>query len=208
MNTHTIVLVHRILVSLFLLQYLVKLILLLAGKKTELANYTKATRIIEMLVSVGFLVTGIWLLIYLPTVTMLMIVKIICVFASIPIAVIGFKKGNKALASLAVVLILAAYGLAEMNKTKQGAVKVDTSSATDPIEKGKIVYQNAGCITCHGADGKLGLSGAKDLSITTLTIDEQKGIIKNGKSPMPGYKDLTDDQLTAVAAYVGTLRKQ
>ena len=204
---HNIVLAHRILVSLFLLQYIIKLVLLLAGKKVELASYTKATRIVEMLVSVGFLVTGVWLLVYLPVVSVLMIVKLLCVFAAIPIAVIGFKKGNKALAVLAVVLILAAYGLAEVNKKKQGDVKVDTSSTTDPLEKGKITYQNAGCIGCHGPDGKLGVGGAKDLSITTLTIDEQKAIIKNGKSPMPGYKDLTDDQLQSVVEYIGTFKK-
>ena len=203
---HNIVLIHRILVSLFLLQYVIKLALLLAGKKEQLASYTKSTRIIEILVSVGFLVTGIYLLIYLPVVTVLMIVKIICVFAAIPIAVVGFKKGNKALAALAVVLILAAYGLAEVNKKHQGDVKVDTSSVSDPLEKGKIVYQNAGCMGCHGADGKLGLSGAKDLSITTLTIDEQKAVIKNGKSPMPGYKDLTDEQLADLTAYIGGFR--
>jgi len=105
------------------------------------------------------------------------------------------------------VLILAAYGLAEVNKKQQGAVKVDTSATNDPIEKGKIVYQNASCIGCHGADGKLGMSGAKDLSITTLTIDEQKAIIKNGKSPMPGYKDLTDEQLNDLVQYIGGFRK-
>ena len=207
MNSHLIVLIHRAIVSLFLLHYIVKLVLLLSGKKEQLANYVKATRIVEMLVSVGFLVTGVWLLIYLPVVTTLMIVKIICVFASIPLAVVGFKKSNKGLATLAVVLILAAYGLAEANKSKQGQVKVDTTSTTDPIEIGRITYQNAGCITCHGADGKQGVAGAKDLSKTQLSIDEQKAIIKNGKSPMPGYKQLTDEQLSAVVGYIGTFRK-
>ena len=203
---HDVVLAHRILVSLFLLQYLVKLVLLITGKKEELAKYSKTTRIPEMLVSVAFLVTGGWLLMQMPEISKFMIIKLVCVFASIPLAVIGFKRGNKALAALAVVLILAAYGLAEVGKSKQGAVKVDTSTATDPIETGKMVYQNANCIGCHGPDGKSGVGGAKDLSVTTLTIDEQKAIIKNGKSPMPGYKDLTDDQLNGLIQYIGTLR--
>lgn len=207
MYNHTIVLIHRVLVSLFLLQYIIKLVLLLANKKTELASYTKATRIVEMLVSVGFLVTGGWLLIYLPNVTALMIVKLVCVFTAIPVAIIGFKRGNKALAALSVILILAAYGLAEVNKKKQGEVKVDTSSSTDPLEIGKITYQNAGCMSCHGADGKLGASGAKDLSVTMLPIDDQKAIIRNGKSPMPGYKDLTDEQLNDLVEYIGTFKK-
>jgi mono/diheme cytochrome c family protein len=204
---HNIVLSHRILVSLFLLQYVVKLILLLVGKTEELAKYSKTTRIPEMLVSVGFLVTGIYLLVYAPSVSTLMIVKLICVFASIPIAVIGFKRGNKALAALAVVLILAAYGLAEVNKKQQGAVKVDTSSTTDPKEAGKIVYQNSGCIGCHGPEGNLRLNGAKDLSVTTLSIDEQKAVIKNGKDPMPAFSQLTDDQIKDVVFYISTFRK-
>ena len=204
---HNIILSHRILVSLFLLQYVVKLILLLVGKSEELAKYSKITRIPEMLVSVGFLVTGIYLLVYAPSVSTLMIVKLVCVFAAIPIAVVGFKRGNKALAALSVVLILAAYGLAEVNKKNQGAVKVDTSSTTDPLEAGKIVYQNSGCIGCHGADGALKLNGAKDLSITALSIDEQKAVIKKGKDPMPAFSNLTDDQIKDVVFYISSFRK-
>jgi mono/diheme cytochrome c family protein len=202
-----IVLIHRILVTLFLLQYVVKLILLLVGKTEELAKYTKMTRVIEIIVSVGFLVTGIWLLYNTTPISTLLIIKLVCVLAAIPTAIIGFKRGNKALAALAVVLILAAYGLAEANKKHQGDVKVDTSSTSDPLEKGKIVYQNATCINCHGADGKLGVNGAKDLSVTTLSIDEQKAIIKSGKGMMPPFDKLTDDQLKDVTFYIGTLRK-
>jgi len=205
---HSIVLAHRILVSLFLLQYLVKLILLVANKKEELAKYTKMTRVVEMIVSLGFLVTGIWLLIQIPNISMFMIIKLVCVFASIPLAVIGFKRGNKALAFLAVVLILAAYGLAEMNVKAMSGGKVDTTGAKSPAEAGKFIYQEKSCITCHGADGKLMASGAKDLSITTLTIDQQKAIIKGGKTPMPAYGDLTDEQLQQLVDYIGTFRKQ
>ena len=206
---HNIVLAHRILVSLFLLQYVIKLALLLSGKSDTLAKYTKSTRIVEMLVSVGFLVTGGYLLVDLPNISMLMVIKLVCVLAAIPIAIVGFKKGNKMLALLAVVLIFAAYGLAEVNKSKQGKIKVDTTSTTSPLEIGKIVYQSPnGCISCHGADGKLGVGGAKDISETKLSIDEQKAIIKNGKSPMPAYKDLTDEQLNGLIEYVGSLRKQ
>jgi mono/diheme cytochrome c family protein len=204
---HGIILTHRILVSLFLLQYLVKLILLLTNKKEELAKYTKVTRIPEMLVSVGFLVTGGWLLIQMADISKFMVIKLVCVLAAIPIAIVGFRKGNKALATLAVVLVLAAYGLAEMNVKAMAGGKVDTSTAKDPMEMGKMVYQDKNCVNCHGADGKLGVNGAKDLSVTTLSMDEEKAIIKNGKSPMPAYSDLSDEQLKAVAEYIGTFKK-
>ena len=204
---HNIVLAHRILVSLFLLQYVIKLVLLLTNKKEQLANYTKVTRIPEMLVSVGFLVTGGWLIYQMPEIGKFMIIKLVAVFAAIPLAIVGFKKGNKALAALSIVLLFGAYGLAEMNTKAMAGGKVDTSSAKDPLEAGKIVYQNKNCLMCHGADGKAGVNGAKDLSVTTLSLDEQKAIIKNGKTPMPGYNDLTDEQMNDLLQYIGSLRK-
>jgi mono/diheme cytochrome c family protein len=206
---HNIVLAHRILVTLFLLQYVVKLVLLLTNKKDELAKYTKATRIPEILVSVGFLVTGVWVLVQMGSseMSMFMIIKLLCVFAAIPLAVIGFKKANKGLAVLAVALILAAYGLAEMNVKAKASGKVDTTAAKTPIEAGAEIYVQKNCNSCHGPDGKLGLGGAKDLSVTTLSMDEQKAVIKNGKPPMPPFSDLTDEQLKDLVEYLGTLRK-
>jgi cytochrome c5 len=202
-----ILLTHRIVVSLFLLHYLVKTVLLLLDRKEQLAKYTAATRIVEMVVSVLFLVTGGWMLVQGAMVGKFMVIKLLCVFASIPLAVVGFKRGNKALALLSILLILGAYGLAEMNKKAKTGGKIDTSStAADPVATGKAIY-TVSCVNCHGADGKLGLSGAKDLSVTQLTMDEQKAAIRNGKNAMPGYKDLTDEQLEGLVAYIGTLRK-
>lgn len=112
-----------------------------------------------------------------------------------------------ALAVLAVVLIFAAYGLAEMNVKAMSGGKVDTSAAKDPLEAGKFIFQEKNCIGCHGADGKLAANGAKDLSVTTLTLDQQKALIKSGKTPMPAYNDLTEEQLNELTAYIGTFRK-
>ena len=136
----------------------------------------------------------------------LMIIKLLCVFASIPIAIIGFKRSNKVMALSAVVLIFAAYGLAEMSIKQKGGGKVDTSSAgSDPLVVGKTVYMNS-CINCHGADGKLGGSGAKDLSVTMLSPEAEKEIIRNGKNSMPANKDLTAEQVDDVIKYISTLK--
>ena len=215
-----ILLTHRIVVTLFLLHYVIKLVLLLtrSGQNKQaaengnlppsaLVKYTRITRIPEMLLSVLFLITGVWMMVSGAVFGTLMIIKLVCVFAAIPIAVVGFKKHNKMLAALAVLLIFMAYGLAEMNKKAKTGGKVDTTSVSaDPIAIGKTVYAQS-CINCHGADGKLGLSGAKDLSVTQLSIDEQKAVIRNGKNAMPGYKDLTDDQVTGLVQYLSTLHK-
>jgi cytochrome c5 len=202
-----ILLAHRIIVSLFLLHYVIKLVLLLLDKEEALTSYTKATRIAEMIISTAFLVSGGWLMLSGAVFGNFTIVKLIFVFASIPIAVIGFKRKKKLLAVLSVVLLLLAYGLAEMNKKAKAGGKIDTSAAAgNPVEIGKIVYQTS-CTKCHGEDGKLAASGAKDLSVTQLTIADQKSLIKSGKNAMPAYTNLTEEQLDGVVQYITSLKK-
>src|SRR5471030_1312663 len=89
---------HEISVFLFLLIYFVKTIMLLANKEEGLTKFTKGVKVPEMIISTLFLVSGIYLLTQVPVINMLLIIKIVVVFASIPIAVIGFKKRNKGLA--------------------------------------------------------------------------------------------------------------
>lgn len=203
----TILLTHRIVVSIFLLHYIVKFGLLAADRDENLASYTKITRVPEMIISLLFLLTGGYMLFKVSDFGMIMIFKLVCVFASIPLAVIGFKKKNKMLALLAVILILLAYGFAEMNKKSKTGGKVDTSAVgAEPVAVGKAVYLHS-CVSCHGADGKLGLAGAKDLSVTQLSQADEKQIIKGGKNAMPGYNDLTDEQVDGVVQYIATLKQ-
>lgn len=197
---------HKIIVTLFLLHYILKLVLLLLDRKQQLAAYTKATRVIEILLSVGFLVTGGWMLFSGAVFNFLLIIKLVCVFGSIPLAVVGFKKGNKALAALAVFLIVTAYGLAEMNRKAKTGGAIDTSTVSaDPIAAGKLIYSQT-CINCHGSDGKMGGSGAKDLSVSILTAEQKHDLIRNGKNAMPAYKDLTEEQVNDVIQYIATLK--
>ncbi len=210
MEYHKIVLIHRIVVSLFLLHYVWKGFLLLSDKKDTLAGYTAKTRIAEMILALLFLASGIYLIFKGPALSVLMYVKVGLVFASIPLAIIGFKRGKKPLAIIAILFLVASYGLAEMNKAKfakADKAPMDTSKAVGPIEIGKVVYI-AKCFACHGDKGDAGLAGAKNLRITTLTDDQQKEIIKNGKSGtgMSAFPDLTDDQLTGLVAYIKTLK--
>lgn len=197
---------HQAFVLLFLLHYILKLILLLSNRKEDLKKYSKTMRVPEIILSFGFLITGLWMLISSHAYTMFIIIKLVCVFAAIPIAIIGFKKQNKVLAFISVFLLIMAYGLAEMNKKAKTGPKVDTSSITNPIEAGKLIYSNT-CVNCHGSDGKLGMSGAKDLSVTRLSTEDEKTIIKNGKNAMPGYKDLSEDQVNEVMQYIATLKQ-
>lgn len=188
---------HYLFVVLFTLIYLVKTILLLSDRNELLDKFKKKTKVAEMIVSFGFLATGIYLLTQLPVVTMYHIIKISLVFISIPLAVIGYKKQNKVLASLSFFLIVMSFGLAHKAKDAKAGQK---SVAIN----GKEIYQEK-CALCHGNDGKLGLSGAKDITATALNHTDIVTLIANGKNTMPAFNTtLNNEQIEAVTNYIET----
>jgi mono/diheme cytochrome c family protein len=64
------------------------------------------------------------------------------------------------------------------------------------------------CASCHGKDGKLGVSGAKDLSISTLDSAQVYQIITKGKGGMPGFGEvLYPNELNALIQKVNSLKK-
>ncbi len=195
----TIKLIHVISVILFLLIYFVKTILLISNKEDALTKLTKALKVPEMIVSFAFLATGIYLLTQIPEIKPLMIVKIGLVFLSIPIAVIGFKKRNKILGALALLMTTASYGLAEMASKNKAKVSTEAVAADGSINAQVLYTDN--CALCHGADGKLGMTGAKDLSVTQMQKDSIQQVILNGKGAMKSVP-LSQEQAAAIADYV------
>ncbi|WP_338814141.1 cytochrome c [Bernardetia sp. Wsw4-3y2] len=202
---------HKLVVLLFLVIYVIKLALLLFSEANlDKMRASKPARIFEVILSVLFLVTGIamWTNVAEPFQT-LFLIKIVAVFASIPLAVIGFKKKNKALAVLSVVLLFAAYGIAEVKKKsylkpeKQDMVYNEAETSV----YGKQLYTQY-CENCHGADGAAGLSGAKNLQTSNISDADSKMQIKNGKGNMPAYDGiLNDKQIDAVITHIKSLRK-
>jgi mono/diheme cytochrome c family protein len=70
---------------------------------------------------------------------------------------------------------------------------------------GEKVY-NTHCTLCHGKDGALGLSGAKDLRVSTATREEMIEQVTNGRGAMMAYKNvLTKAEIEAVVDHVRTL---
>lgn len=195
---------HLLSVVLFLLLYLIKTTLLLANKEEGLAKFTKATKVFEIIISVLFLVTGVYMLTQVPEIKSMIIIKIIVVFASIPVAVIGFRKKKKALALISLLMIVGAYGLAEMSK-KQKSKSME--NITETTINAQELY-SASCARCHGEDGKLGLLDASDLSASTMDLTARIEIIKNGKGAMTPFNGLlTEEQIKAVAQYSEGLKK-
>ena len=195
---------HLLAVILFLLIYLIKTALLLSNKSEMLAKLTKTVKIPEMIISTLFLATGIYLITQIPEIKSLLIIKIIVVSISIPLAIIGFKKKNKVLAMLSLLLIIGAYGMAEMSKKQKSKSMEGISAST---LNGQELFK-ASCATCHGDDGKLGLMGAPDLSLSTMDLAARVALIKKGKGAMTAFAEiLTDEQIKAVAKYSESLKK-
>ncbi len=204
----TLLSIHKISVILFLLIYLIKTILLLANQKENLEKFKKMTKVLEMIVSAAFLITGVWMLVEGGSIKLFQIIKIVLVLASIPIAVIAYKKENKVMAMLSLFLIIMAYGLAEMSK-KQKALGSDNMemNSSEPLVAGKAVYTSY-CLNCHGEDGKKAFMGAFDLSVSALDKTAIVEVVSNGRNTMTPYKGTINElQIQAVADYVLTLKK-
>lgn len=194
---------HTLVVTLFLLIYVIKTILLLSNKNDLLVSFTKKVKIAEMIISFLFLITGIYLATQLPfggKYDYLFWIKLTMVLVAIPVAIIGFKKSNKILAALSLLLITGAYGIAESYKKKK-AIPKETSEGIASND-GASLY-TANCIMCHGADGKLGLSGAKDLSTSQLDVSGIKEVILHGKNLMQRVM-VNEEQAGAIAEYVNS----
>lgn len=208
MDSTTILRIHTISVMLFLFTYVIKTILLFTSKLT-LDKYSKATKVPEMIISFLFIASGIWMYAIIGGIKFFHIIKIGLVLVSIPIAVIGFKKYKKGLALLSLVLIIVAYGLAEMSKSKPFIPKKAQEVTTADINAGQgfLIYQQ-NCAFCHGKDGKKKYRDAPDL---TTSVFDQGAIIQmvteGSKGKMPAYRiTISDENIRAVAQYVNSLK--
>lgn len=65
------------------------------------------------------------------------------------------------------------------------------------------------CAVCHGADGKLGNSGAYDLTQSTSSDREVRKIILEGKNAMPPFLELVaePEQLDSLLVHLKRLKK-
>lgn len=75
-----------------------------------------------------------------------------------------------------------------------------------PIIDGKDVFLNR-CTACHGNNGKLGFSGAKDLTLSKFSVEQIENQVANGKGAMTPFKNiLSTDEIREVAKYCKTLQ--
>lgn len=208
---------HVTIVSIFTLLYIAKVYLLLVNKSEALEKLRAKTKIADMILGSLIIITGVFLTIKAPAIETFLIVKIVLVLASIPIGIIAMKKANKPMALFAVLIYIYVFAVAKTDSLtlkKESFVTpiavIDSSTTGAPVlivGEGKIIFE-AKCVLCHGADGKLQLSGAKDLSVSKLTKTEVIEMVKSGKGLMPGFNDeFNEQQLNALADYAEGLRK-
>jgi cytochrome c553 len=209
MDTFAIVkLIHFITVSVFLLIYLVKTIMLLANKDEQLESLNGILIIFEIMISFVILITGIMLIIQSSQFyNYLLLAKYVLFLLSIPLAIIGFKKANKFMAVTSLVFLIVTFGLGEMAK-KYGfilgvPVEVqDAKSASYDLGKhGEALYMS-GCVRCHGEDGTSAIRGAADLSVSVMKPEDKLKVIKKGHNDMPAFIMLTDQDLKAIVFYI------
>lgn len=91
-----------------------------------------------------------------------------------------------------------------------GSEATDRNSSDEPTAEaehpGKALYKQY-CVLCHGADGKLGLNGAVDLTTSQLPREEAIDQVTNGKGLMTPFKELmTEEEIEQVVDYVITMR--
>ncbi|MEY3321138.1 MAG: hypothetical protein RLZZ417_721 [Bacteroidota bacterium] len=88
-------------------------------------------------------------------------------------------------------------------------ISTNTSTVNNPAAvDGKKIYKQY-CVTCHGIYGDMGASGAANLAISKLKVNERIEVITNGRKAMASFKALLDkEKIKAVAQYTMTLKPE
>ena len=93
------------------------------------------------------------------------------------------------------VRIICIFGILIVSGCKDPKQSNPTDSLETKRTTGKELYLQR-CTVCHGTDGKLGASGAKDLSVTKLNESEIREIILEGKNAMPPFEHQIESEVT------------
>lgn len=103
------------------------------------------------------------------------------------------------------------FGSMAMLWLLSGMASCGESNAADSGRSGGLsgaVIFEKNCKICHGSDGRLGMNGAKDLSISILKLSERVNVITNGRNMMtPFGKILSPDEIDSVATFTLRLKQ-
>ncbi len=100
-------------------------------------------------------------------------------------------------------VIRAGWGLALLAGC--AAAGSDAVKSDGRLAPGEAIFRKE-CAMCHGNSGTLGLSGAKDLTQSTLSKEEMIAVVTRGRGGMAGFGHLlTEEQINEVVDHVRTL---
>jgi cytochrome c6 len=141
-------------------------------------------------------------------------VKIMAVLASIPLGVMGSKRGSVALTGFAFLLLAGVMGLSYSKPAflrRSSAPVIAGSPAVAgldmaKVEAGQVLFEQQ-CTRCHGGDGTAGLQKAANLATSRMADSDIATILRQGKGVMPSNPDLTPEQIDQLKEYLHFLRK-
>jgi len=88
------------------------------------------------------------------------------------------------------------------------AIAVMSFPALSAQAQDRSATYKAKCAMCHGADGsKITAHDLTAAAAQGMSDADLAAVITNGKGKMPASKSLKPDQVTALVAYVRTLKK-
>jgi len=204
---------HVLAVSIFLLIYIIKTFLLLTGKKNALDKFSRKTRVLEMVFSTLFVLSGIYLALNSGLIRSgyWFWFKLFLVAVSIPIGILAYKNKKKMIGLLVLVIYIYVFGVSEthsirFNKDDIYGSPIELNANAGPMEHGQAIY-NKYCSLCHGQQGDAQLEAASDLTQSDLTAEETLLIISDGRKSMKAFKNrLSSEEIKLVRDYVLSLR--
>lgn len=205
--------IHVWAVRIFACYFLIKLLVLFFTKSESYQRFRKLTMVPEMILSSVFLLTGIYLAFNSGSIGSgsWFTVKVAAIVACIVFGVIGFRKENKIMAVISVAFLVYAYGVAETHSLNfRKPVSETTTDSTKNSSSEKLSaaqLYSSNCASCHGTDGKAGLSGATDLSTSALATEDALSVVRDGRNTMPAFgQSLTKEQTKSLIDFILTLR--
>lgn len=109
-------------------------------------------------------------------------------------------------------LVLVCIGLSLFFYSCNSPEENSSVTTVSSLPGNKLYEQN--CMSCHGKNGDLGVSGATDLSQSQKTLEEKIAFIKSGSGDgiMMAYSNknggpLSDEEIGKIASFIETLGK-
>lgn len=95
----------------------------------------------------------------------------------------------------------------EIPFTGLGLADPGLASNPDPLVRGRLLYVNHGCATCHGLASQGGVVGPA-LDLEDLFLDDFRPLLRSGPGGMPAFTDavLGDDDLETIYRYLKATR--